>query len=285
MASINDKITKASPRWSGKIGSSGVPSATATTIPLDSVSNLVDGEVYYFTINRVNSSGNKNTLADMETVKGILSGTNFINCIRGVEGTAQAWSAGTVVEVLFTATQWNSLKDWVEVEHNQDGTHGDITATSVSATGDVSGATVSTNTINEKTADSGVTVDGVLLKDGGAKTTGTLEVTGTRVGAIFDNGNVTGTVTIDWSKGDTQKITLTGNTTLSFSNVTAGAYLTLWVVQDATGGRTLAFPTGTKYAGGTVPTITTTANAIDIVGIRAYSANEYHVVAVTQDIK
>lgn len=151
MASINDKITTAVARWSGKIGSGGVAGSTTTTIPLSSSTNLTNGEIYYFTINRVDSSGNKNTLAEMETVKGELSGSNFINCVRGEEGTAQAWAAGVVVEILFTASQWNSLKTWAEVEHNQDGTHTTATVTTLKASGsDVNTGTSDTSIVTPK---------------------------------------------------------------------------------------------------------------------------------------
>ena len=106
-----------------------------------------------------------------------------------------------------------------------------------------------------------------------------------RSAKIYDNGNSGASATIDWSNGETQKITLTDNCTLSFSNVVAGGYLTLWLIQDATGSRTVTWPSGTKHPGGTAPTLTTTANAIDIVGIRAYDASTYHVIANSLDIK
>lgn len=130
---VTDKLFDAVPRWSGAIGSGGVADDTTTTIPLSSASNLTNGRAYLFTINRSNSDGTKNTLAEMETVIGELSGSNFINCVRGVEGTASGWDAGIVVEVLFTATHWDKLVEWGEVEHNQNGTHKAITTDTITA--------------------------------------------------------------------------------------------------------------------------------------------------------
>lgn len=126
---------EAKPRWAGTIGAGGVAAAGTTTIPLSSAAELDNGDAYIVVINRVTPAGAKNDLAEMETVIGELSGTNLINCVRGVEGTAQAYDAGTVVEILFTATHWNKLIEAWETEHNQDGTHSDITATSVAING------------------------------------------------------------------------------------------------------------------------------------------------------
>ena len=169
--STSDLLFRVKPRWTTTIGSSGVADATTTTIPLASASGLNDGEAYIVTINRVDANGDKQST--WETVKGVLSGTNLINCVRGVEGTASAWSAGTVVEILMTAEHWNKMVEAWETEHNQDGTHGAVTATSVTSSGDIttSGA-VKTDTVSEKTTDSGVSVDGVSLKDGGVTATG-----------------------------------------------------------------------------------------------------------------
>lgn len=269
MAAITDKLTSAVARWSGKIGSGGVAGATTTTIPLSSATNLTDGEVYFFTINRVNSSGNENTLVEMETVKGLLSGSNFISCVRGEEGTAQAWAAGTVVEILFTAAQWNSMKSFMNVEHNDDGTHKDTLVTTLKATG---------IEINTGTEDAKI-VTPKAIADSSLATETYADTKRPKAPTIYDNGNSGTSKDIDWSNGDSQKLTLTGNVTLTFSNVSAGNYLTLWLIQDSTGSRTVTFPSGTKYSDGTAPTLTTTASAKDIIGIRAYSDSEYHVVA------
>jgi hypothetical protein len=77
--------------------------------------------------------------------------------------------------------------------------------------------------------------------------------------------------TLDCAVGTVWNITLTGNVTFSFANVPATANsvtsITLFLTQDATGGRTRTFPASVKWAGGTVPTWTTTANKTDIVSL------------------
>lgn len=75
------------------------------------------------------------------------------------------------------------------------------------------------------------------------------------------------TITPDWTNGSVQKVTLTGNATFAApTNMVAGSSLTFIIVQDATGGRTGTWNGSYKFAGGT-PTLTTTANAVDVVNV------------------
>jgi hypothetical protein len=78
-----------------------------------------------------------------------------------------------------------------------------------------------------------------------------------------------GTLTLDLENGHNFEVTLTENvTTLTISNPPAsgkaGAF-TLILKQDATGGRTVTWPASMKWAGGTAPTLSTDANAVDIL--------------------
>jgi len=131
MAAANtDKFKKVSRRWTGQIGSGGVADGVATTIPLASSTNLPTDTAVVVVIDRVDVNGAA-TAALEETAIGVVSSTNLINCVRGSEGTAQAHLAGAVVEILVTAKGLNDLMDGILVEHNQDGTHSNITASSV----------------------------------------------------------------------------------------------------------------------------------------------------------
>lgn len=67
------------------------------------------------------------------------------------------------------------------------------------------------------------------------------------------------------SGGHLAFVTLTGNTQLDIpSNLTKGTYI-LIVTQDAVGSRTMSYQSGYKFPGGSGFTLTTTANAIDII--------------------
>jgi hypothetical protein len=71
------------------------------------------------------------------------------------------------------------------------------------------------------------------------------------------------------ANGNVFRITLTGNCTLSFSNVPGSNFVSVTVelVQDATGTRTVTWPTGTIWAGGTTPTLTATASHVDVFAL------------------
>lgn len=61
-------------------------------------------------------------------------------------------------------------------------------------------------------------------------------------------------------------VTLGGNRTLANpTNAQAGGVYLLIVRQDATGGRTLAFDSAYAFAGGAAPTLTSAANAVDML--------------------
>lgn len=60
-------------------------------------------------------------------------------------------------------------------------------------------------------------------------------------------------------------LTLTGNCVLTFPAPAAGGQFTLMLKQDATGSRTVTWPSTVRWAGGTAPTLTATATRTDIV--------------------
>lgn len=87
------------------------------------------------------------------------------------------------------------------------------------------------------------------------------------------NTAATGTWTMDCGAANFFDLTLTGNITISPTNVPPSTRVwsgSIAAKQDATGGRTITWPTGTKWPGGVAPPATTTANAIDIWSIMTY---------------
>lgn len=81
------------------------------------------------------------------------------------------------------------------------------------------------------------------------------------------------TVTWDYAtQGNEATVTLAGNRALSITNLPAGkvVYLTLEVIQDATGSRTLTLPAATKVISGGVGAVSLTASgsATDIISFR-----------------
>lgn len=95
--------------------------------------------------------------------------------------------------------------------------------------------------------------------------------------AIINKGNSgTGTVTFNWNDGNIQLVTLTGNCTFAFSNPQVSSYQ-IKIVQDATGSRSITWPTGIHWAGKSVPSLTGTPNSVDWITI-TYDGSVYSAV-------
>ena len=74
------------------------------------------------------------------------------------------------------------------------------------------------------------------------------------------------TITPDFAAANNYSVTLGGNRTLANpTNITAGQSGVIVITQDGTGSRTLAYGSYFKFAGGTAPTLTTTAAAVDVL--------------------
>ena len=87
--------------------------------------------------------------------------------------------------------------------------------------------------------------------------------------AEFDNGVSGAAKTIDLSVTQNQKVTLTANTTLTLASPPSVAHYNLKMVQDATGGRTVAY-TGLSAGncpGGVLPAISTVANGVTFLAL------------------
>ena len=84
-------------------------------------------------------------------------------------------------------------------------------------------------------------------------------------------------ITLALTNGTVQIITLTGNATITMPTATSGKSFIMYLKQDATGSRTVTWST-VKWAGGTAPTITSTASRQDILSFFADGTNWYGVV-------
>jgi len=74
------------------------------------------------------------------------------------------------------------------------------------------------------------------------------------------------TITPDFALSNNYSVTLGGNRTLANpTNLTAGQSGCIFISQDGTGSRTLAFGTYWDFPAGTAPTLTTTASAVDLL--------------------
>lgn len=94
------------------------------------------------------------------------------------------------------------------------------------------------------------------------------------------------TVTFNLGNGGYRKhkVTLGGARTLAISNGIVGQVFIIDLIQDGTGSRTVTWFSTIKWAGGTVPTLTTTANKIDSFGFIVTSAGNYQGYVIGQNL-
>lgn len=117
------------------------------------------------------------------------------------------------------------------------------------------------------------------LNNGLAKVTGNSQTTGQAWSGQFALTDGA-TINTNWNNGNTQTVTLAGNRTMATpTNPQTGATYTYIIKQDATGGRTLTWFT-IRWAGGTAPTLTATANKWDIITLKYDGTNYFGTAAL-----
>ena len=90
------------------------------------------------------------------------------------------------------------------------------------------------------------------------------------------------TITADFALANNFSVTLGGNRTLANpSNLTAGQSGAIFITQDGTGSRTLAFGSHWDFSAGTAPTLTTTASAVDLLVYTVRSTTSIHAQLIT----
>ena len=128
-------------------------------------------------------------------------------------------------------------------------------------------------------SDAADTATGLLTLSGGIAVSG-------RVSAPNFGSHNGGTVTVDLSASNHHDVNLNQNSTLTHTGSAnaVGQSGSIFLTQDGTGSRTLSFNSGYKFAGGTAPTISTAANAVDRLDYVVKASNVIHAV-VTLDVK
>lgn len=102
----------------------------------------------------------------------------------------------------------------------------------------------------------------------------------------FQTASDGATITFDLGSGKytKQQATLGGNRTLALSNELVGMVFMIDLIQDATGSRTVTWFSGISWAGGSAPTLTTTANKRDSFGFVVTGAGAYSGYVIGQNI-
>lgn len=95
------------------------------------------------------------------------------------------------------------------------------------------------------------------------------------VTALTDGTNIS----VNLADSNNFSVTLGGNRTLDNpSNIVAGQSGSFFITQDGTGSRTLAYGSYYDFAGGTAPTLSTAANAVDRIDYVVRSSTSIHCV-------
>jgi hypothetical protein len=128
--------------------------------------------------------------------------------------------------------------------------------------------------VNEFTITNNTTGNNPILSATGDDTNIGIDITTKGTGLIkFNDGaynadaTLTDGATITWDVGSSPvaKVTLAGNRTLSApTNSASGQFISLTVIQDATGSRLLTWNSAYEFTGDVAPTLTTTASKADV---------------------
>jgi hypothetical protein len=87
------------------------------------------------------------------------------------------------------------------------------------------------------------------------------------------------TITPDFAVANNYSVTLGGNRTLANpSNLVAGQSGSIFITQDGTGSRTLAYGSQYDFIGGTAPTLSTAAAAVDRIDYIVRTSTSIHCV-------
>lgn len=129
-------------------------------------------------------------------------------------------------------------------------------------------------------------VSGTIAPASTSTNSATELVTKSYVDSGYQTATDGATVTFDLGNGGYRKhkVTLGGARTLAISNGIVGQVFIIDLIQDATGSRTVTWFSTIKWAGGTVPTLTTTANKIDSFGFIVTSAGNYQGYVIGQNL-
>jgi len=238
---------------------------------------------------------------------GAITGNQVVTVPDGIEktyiianGTTGAFTVqfktASGTGVTFAATDKSTKQFFVDGTNVVDAGYGNVTLT---GTETLTNKTLTSPKINEildtngneelKFTTTASAVNEITITNAATGTRPDLSVTGgdTNVGlsvttkgtglVLFNNGayNAEGTLTdgatITWNVGTSPvaKVTLGGNRTLSApTNGATGQFISLAVIQDATGSRTLTWNSVYEFTADTAPTLTTTASKADLFVFR-----------------
>jgi len=237
-------------------------------------------------IDRVDVNGTLTpSLTEYISFEGV-SGSTVTGLVRGLGGTsAQGHSIGAIVEFVPDVVWADSLNDVITTQHNADGTHKTLSAISLVS------VTINNSILNNISFAGNslvsVNIGSSVFADGTITNASLVSITTVNRAYIPVEQKFisTATSTFDFAFSNIHSLTLSAaTTTLSFANPVSGQAVITRIGQDGTGGRTVVFPSTIYWAGGTTPTLTSTASKIDCFGLLCTASGYYDGYIVGQNI-
>ncbi len=216
---------------------------------------------------------------------GGISSNELTGVVRGQNGTsAKAHLNGATVVAIISKTHINRLADKlrsVDATLSQDPNGNEIIKTSYVA-----------SAVNEVTVTNAATGNAPTVAATGGDTNIDLTLSGKGTGKVRRDasyGTITAdsdgaTITFNMATSNLHSVTLGGNRTLAVSNVAVGQTFILRLLQDGTGSRTVTWFSTIKWAGGSAPTLTTTASKADMIGFVCTGSGTYDGFVIGQNL-
>ena len=247
-------------------------------------------------IDRVDANGNETpTKTEYISFTGV-TGSTVTGLVRGLANTTdQDHAAGAIVEFVPDVIWADSLNDTILVGHNADGTHKTLSLISLVS------VTINNSILNNIDL-AGNSLTSLNLQN---SIFTNVSLASTNISNSFINGSSlvsittvnrayipveqkfisTATSTFDWAYSNIHSLTLSNaTTTLSFANPVAGQAIITRLTQDSTGGRRVVFPSTILWAGGTTPTLASTASKTDLFGFLCTASGYYDGVIVGSNL-
>jgi hypothetical protein len=116
----------------------------------------------------------------------------------------------------------------------------------------------------------------------GGPITGVVTTQSQSIGAVTTTALTSGVILLDFGAGNNFDITLGGTSTLDTPTTPSGGQTgSITIRQDSVGSRLLSYSGGWQFAGGTAPTLTTTASGVDILSFYCSTPSEIQAVLTT----
>jgi len=114
----------------------------------------------------------------------------------------------------------------------------------------------------------------------GGPITGVVTVQSQSIGEVDNVALTSGVIVLDFSGSNNFEVVLGGASTLAAPTLPSGGQTGVVTIrQDDVGSRTLAYSGGWQFAGGTAPTLTTTASGVDLLTYFVTSPTEIQAIA------